>query len=132
MMSKDEKVMVAVLRDPQSAMSVVEGSFRGERRIIVAMTVQNEQTRQAEIGPPLAVMLTEEDYRFISKNPNDTSTGMGPAAEAEIRKILASVKDKSMTAKAAFMAIEVALGKPEEKKPEEKKGLIKLLGGWRD
>ena len=58
---------------------------------------------------------------------------MGPAAEAEVRRILAAVKEKQMTSKAAFAAIEVALGKPEEPKPEEKKGgLIKLLGGWRD
>lgn len=69
--SKEERTLVAMIRTPQVPLAVVEGSWKGERRVIVCLVEPTDpkdpQGGYARI--PIAVLLTDTDYPDVSLEP---------------------------------------------------------------
>lgn len=71
--TKDEKATVAILRDGAFPIGVVEGSFKGERRVFICL-MERDKKGKVSVGAPLALLLDEKDFPNI-KNSEGAEPG---------------------------------------------------------
>jgi len=65
MISKEERATVAIIRSPEFAIAVVEGTYKGERRAFVCLMSKDEKTGAVRVDAPLAMLIDEKDFAHI-------------------------------------------------------------------
>jgi len=76
-LSKTERAMAMALKDPRFPTGVVEGTFKGERAVLICLMDQNESGQGYDMTP-VAMMLGEDDLKHV-KGHEDEAPGEAEA-----------------------------------------------------
>jgi hypothetical protein len=81
--SKSEKALSFVIKDPRFPMTLVEGTFKGERRVFLCLVDAKDEKDPAKgyTMTPVATLIGEGDFRHIRDHKGD---GLGGAAAPDI------------------------------------------------
>ena len=68
--TKEEKVIAHMLKDPRIPMGTVEGFYKEERAVFLCIVDQDEVTGKVDITP-VAMLLREEDIPHVTRPEED-------------------------------------------------------------
>jgi len=82
MITKDERAVASILREVSFPVAVIEGTFKGERRVFLCLMARDKDGKLG-VEAPLAMLLDENDFGDIK---NHEGVGLAEPSRIVIAK----------------------------------------------